>query len=86
MEAYFSGKKELFDVLLQTREYIYIIEIKINDPVDATLQQIEEKAYARRFADDKRKIFKIGVRFSTENRCIDSWKVVIPGQTGYLSS
>ena len=63
------------DVLLQTREYIYIIEIKINDTVEAALQQIEEKAYARRFADDKRKIFKIGVRFSTENRCIDSWKV-----------
>ena len=29
----------------------------------------------RRFADDKRQIFKIGVRFSTENRCIDSWKL-----------
>ena len=63
------------DVLLQTKEYIYIIEIKINDTVDAALQQIEEKAYARRFADDPRKLFKIGVRFSTENRCIDSWKI-----------
>lgn len=63
------------DVLLQTKEYIYIIEIKINDTVDAALQQIEEKAYARRFADDRRKLFKIGVRFSTENRCIDSWKI-----------
>ena len=63
------------DVLLQTKEFIYIIEIKINDTVDAALQQIEEKAYARRFADDRRKLFKIGVRFSTENRCIDSWKI-----------
>ena len=63
------------DVLLQTREHIYIIEIKINDTAEAALQQIEEKAYARRFADDKRKIFKIGVRFSTESRCIDSWKI-----------
>ncbi len=63
------------DVLLQTKEYIYIIEIKINDTVEAALKQIEEKGYARRFADDKRKIFKIGVRFSTENRCIEDWKV-----------
>ena len=63
------------DVLLQTREHIYIIEIKINDTAEAALQQIEEKVYARRFADDKRKIFKIGVRFTTENRCIDSWKI-----------
>ena len=29
----------------------------------------------RRFADDKRQLFKIGVRFSTENRRIDSWKL-----------
>ena len=64
------------DILLQTKEYIYIIEIKINDTVEAALRQIEEKGYARQFADDKRKIFKIGVRFSTENRCIEDWKVV----------
>ena len=64
------------DILIQNKEYIYIIEIKINDTVDSALQQIEDKGYARKFADDERKIFKIGVRFSTENRCIDDWKVV----------
>ena len=62
--------------MLQTREYIYIIEIKINDTVEAALRQIDEKAYARQFADDPRKIFKIGVRFSTEKRCIEDWKIV----------
>ncbi|MGN0187880.1 MAG: PD-(D/E)XK nuclease domain-containing protein [Candidatus Cryptobacteroides sp.] len=44
--------------------------------METALQQIEEKGYARRFADDNRQIFKIGVRFSTGNRCIDDWKVV----------
>ena len=63
------------DVLLQTKDYIYIIEIKINDTADAALQQIEDRGYARRFAGDKRSIFKIGVRFSTETRCIESWKL-----------
>ena len=63
------------DILLQTKEYIYLIEIKINDTVEAALRQIEEKGYARCFVDDKRQLFKIGVRFSTENRCIDDWKI-----------
>ena len=63
------------DVLLQTGEYVYIIEIKIDDTVEAALKQIEEKGYARRFADDERKIFKVGVRFSTEKRCIDDWAI-----------
>ena len=64
------------DILLQTAEYIYIIEIKINDTVDAALQQIEDKGYARPFAGDTRKLYKIGVRFSTESRGIEDWKVV----------
>ena len=64
------------DVLIQTKEYIYIIEIKINSTADEALVQIEEKGYARPFADDGRKIFKIGVNFSTADRRIDGWKVV----------
>ena len=39
------------------------------------LRQIEDQGFARKFADDHRTIFKIGVRFSTETRCIDSWKM-----------
>ena len=64
------------DILAETPRFIYIIEIKLNDSTEAALQQIEEKGYARRFAADPRQLFKIGVRFSTEKRCIDDWKVV----------
>ena len=64
------------DILAEVPRFVYIIEIKINDSAEAALQQIEEKGYARQFADDNRKVFKIGIRFSTENRCIDDWKVV----------
>ena len=42
----------------------------------AALQQIEEKGYAKPFANDPRKLFKIGVSFSTESRRIEDWKVI----------
>ena len=64
------------DLLLQTKDYIYIIEVKIDNTADAALQQIEEKGYAKPFVNDPRKIFKIGVSFSTENRRIEEWKVI----------
>ena len=32
--------------------------------------------FFRPFADDPRKLFKIGVRFSTDSHRIDDWKVV----------
>ena len=64
------------DILAEAPRFVYIIEIKINDTAEAALRQIEEKAYARQFADDPRELFKVGVRFSTANRCIDDWKVM----------
>ena len=64
------------DVLVQTKDYIYIFELKIDQNAEVALKQIEEKGYARPFASDSRKLFKIGVNFSTEKRCIDDWKVV----------
>ena len=64
------------DLLLQTKDYIYIVELKIDNTADAALQQIEDKGYARPFVGDPRKLFKIGVSFSTADRRIEEWKVV----------
>ena len=63
------------DILVQTADYIYIFELKIDQTAEVALQQIEEKGYAKPFASDPRQLFKIGVNFSTEKRCIDDWKV-----------
>lgn len=63
------------DILLQTDSFIYVIEIKTNGSAEAALKQIEDKAYTRPFRSDSRKIFKIGVNFSSKTRCIDSWEI-----------
>ena len=63
------------DILVQTKDYIYIFELKIDQSADAALKQIEEKGYAKPFAADPRKLFKSGLNFSTEKRCIDDWRV-----------
>ena len=63
------------DLLIRTKEFIYIIEIKTDKSAAEALAQIDDKGYARPFADDPRKIFRIGVNFSTAKRCIDDWKI-----------
>ena len=65
------------DILIKTKDYVYVIEIKTDSTPDEVLAQINEKGYARPFADDPRRIFKIGVNFSTANRRIDGWKVIL---------
>ena len=64
------------DILVKTKDYVYIIEIKTDSTPDEALAQIEEKGYARPFADDPRRIFRVGVNFSTANRRIDGWKII----------
>ena len=64
------------DLLLENKDYIYVIELKIDATADEALQQIEDVGYARPFTADPRKIFKIGVSFSTKTRRIEEWKII----------
>src|SRR5574344_1562828 len=63
------------DVLIKTKDYIYIIELKLDGSADEALAQIETKGYAAPFANDTRKLYKIGVNFSSETRGIEDWKI-----------
>ena len=63
------------DIVIQTPQYIYILELKIDQSADIALQQIEEKGYALPFANDLRQLFKIGINFSSETKRIDDWKM-----------
>ena len=53
----------------------YIFEFKYDKTAQDALRQIEEKGYAKPFAQDNRKLFKIGVDFSRKKRCIDDWAI-----------
>lgn len=64
------------DLIIQTKEFIYIFELKVNADADVALRQIDEKGYARPFEGDSRKLFKIGVNFSTATHRIEDWKIV----------
>ena len=63
------------DMVAMTKDYIYIFEFKYDKNADVALKQIEEKGYDKPFVNDHRKLFKIGVNFSRDNRCIDDWKI-----------
>ena len=59
------------DIVIQTPQYIYIIELKMNQTSAIALEQIEQKGYADSLAGDPRKLFKIGMNFSTESKKFD---------------
>ena len=65
--------KGRMDVTIQTSDYVYILELKVDQSAETALRQIEEKQYAVPFAADPRTLFKIGVCFSSEERGVKEW-------------
>ena len=63
------------DCILETADYVYVFEFKRDVSATEALRQIEEQGYANPYAADKRKLFKIGVNFSTKERNIVEWEV-----------
>ena len=73
LERHQSGGR--VDCVVETERYVYIFEFKLDKSADEALRQIEEKGYARPYEADRRKVFKIGVSFSSETGTVEEWKV-----------
>ena len=63
------------DVTIQTRDYVYILELKLDKSAEEALQQIKDNGYVRPFQTDPRKVFLIGVNFSSGTRTVEKWVV-----------
>ena len=64
------------DCVLECPDYVYIFELKLNSTADIALKQIEDKGYALPYAADPRKIFKVGISFSSATGTINDFKWV----------
>ncbi len=63
------------DCITETDEYVYIFEFKRDISADNALAQIDAQGYAKPYEADTRKLIKIGVCFSSEEKNITEWKI-----------
>ena len=62
------------DCVLECPGYVYIFEFKLNGTASAALQQIDDKGYALPYAADSRKLYKVGISFSSETGTISEFE------------
>ncbi len=62
------------DCIIETDNFVYIFEFKLDGTADEALQQIEDRGYALPYASDPRTVYKIGCSFSSETGTIEEWK------------
>ena len=64
------------DCVLECPDYVYIFEFKLNSSASAALAQIEEKGYAQPYSADRRKLYKVGISFSSETGTINDFNYI----------
>jgi len=63
------------DCIVETPQYVYIFEFKLDGTAAEALQQIKEKGYATAYAADPRRKFLLGVSFSSKTGTTEEWLV-----------
>ena len=66
------------DCVVETPGYVYILEFKRDGSASSALRQIEEKGYALPYAADPRRLFRIGVNFSSKTGTVAEFEVDPP--------
>lgn len=61
------------DILVRTKEYVYIMELKYDSSPEEALAQIARKKYSLPWAVDGRTVIEIGINYSSKKRRIDEW-------------
>ena len=74
-QAEVHSAKGRADAIVQTPNYVYVFEFKLNGTAEEALLQINEQGYAKPFMADTRKVVKVGVEFSAETRNVKRWLV-----------
>ena len=61
------------DCVVECPNYVYVMEFKKDGSAQSALEQIRERGYTKPYLADKRKVFSIGVNFSSEKGTIEEY-------------
>jgi hypothetical protein len=63
------------DMVMKTRQSIYVFELKYKRDAETAMEQINAKNYLKAFSDDRRRKYKVAINFSDDQRSIDDWRI-----------
>ena len=72
-EAEYKIVNGRIDMVIKTKDYIYVFEFKFDKSAKEALEQIDSRDYPLAFQQDERKLYKVGVNFSSQTKNIDEY-------------
>ena len=75
IRAEVSKHKGRIDLLVETEAYLYLMELKLEEPAKQAIAQIKVKEYAQTYKNSPKRIFLVGIGFGREERNVTSWEM-----------
>ena len=72
-QAEYRTSRGRMDMVIKTKDYIYVFEFKFDKSAKEVLEQIDSKDYPLAFQQDERTLYKVGVNFSSQTKNIDEY-------------
>lgn len=68
------------DCVLQNDQYIFILELKLDQPVEKAPEQIKNKAYGKAWMNSDKEVLAVGISFSSQTKSVEAWKMIPYGE------
>jgi hypothetical protein len=75
IQSEINTNKGRIDSVVQTPQYIYILEFKFDKSAAIALQDIENRGYLDKYRTSGKEVIPVGINFSSTKKCIDDWQV-----------
>lgn len=75
VQAEYHTSEGRIDLVLQSPQFCYVMEFKLNGTAEEALAQIEDKHYVLPFDATGRQIIRIGMNFDSNTRNIEKWLI-----------
>jgi len=66
--------KGRLDLSVETDDFLYIMEFKLDEPAENAIEQIKNRDYIKSYINSPKKIYLVGISFSKTERNVATWK------------
>lgn len=74
VQSEIAKHKGRLDLVAQTKNLLYLMEFKLDEPVANALAQIKNREYAAAYEQSDKTVILVGINFSKEARNVESWE------------
>ena len=68
-----THNKGRLDLLIETENFLYLMEFKMGEEQEKAIAQIKKREYAQPYIGHDKSVYLVGISFSKKERNIDGW-------------